>query len=366
MISLVHQRKLPKSSFLVIVIIRLYLTILTPKQIQRLMPNGETAYHRWVASKRKRSRADTLVQSSIQVSSTRLTKSGGVLHWLGASANALDSNSRVLLFFHGGGYAAPISDGHISWCYRHISSAREAGIKLCVAILQYRLIPDHKYPTQLRQAAEGLEHILSLGIEPSRILIGGDSAGGNLTFGLLGHLLHPHPEIDTIRLSQPIAGAFGVSPWVTMDMNTASYRENGKVDMLSSRLIQNCGNDLLVGTNWQTELSKDQCWSMPLNGSTEWWSNLSSIVPRVFLSAGKQEIFRDHVLEFAKKLESINDGPEVMIDVGEKEAHDHILVDFLLADMLRNTRDGRAAQVLMKWSTESLAAGSNVLQKSLL
>jgi acetyl esterase/lipase len=334
--------------------------------MQRLMPNGETAYQRWVASKRKRSKADASVQSSIQVSSTRLTKSGGVLHWLGASANALDPDSKVLLFFHGGGYAAPMSDGHVSWCYRHISSAQDAGIKLCVAILQYRLIPENKYPTQLRQAAEGLEHILSLGIEPSRMIIGGDSAGGNLTFGLLGHLLHPHPEIDAIHLSQPLAGAFGVSPWVTMDMNTTSYRENGNVDMLSPSLIQNCGNDLLVGTNWKIELSKGQCWSMPLDGSMEWWGNLSSIVPRIFLSAGKQEIFRDHVLEFAEKLKSINKGPEITLDVGEKEAHDHILVDFLLADMLGKERDGRAAQVLMKWSIESLETGSKVVQKSLL
>jgi acetyl esterase/lipase len=138
------------------------------------------------------------------------------------------------------------------------------------------------------------------------------------------------------------------------------------VDMLSPQLIRNCGDDLLVGRNWRAELSKNEGWSMPPDCSLEWWSKLSTIVPTVFLSAGSQEMFRDHVLEFADKLRKIEKGLGITIDVGEKEAHDHILVDFMLADMLRNQREGRSSRVLMKWTADTLAVTSDTSRRSLL
>lgn len=56
-----------------------------------------------------------------------------------------------------------------------------------------------------------------------KIVIAGDSAGGNLTLGLISHLLHPHPDVPKVELSGPLATTILISPWVkftTLDVRS--------------------------------------------------------------------------------------------------------------------------------------------------
>ncbi|KAF5241848.1 hypothetical protein FANTH_8964 [Fusarium anthophilum] len=97
------------------------------------------------------------------------------LLWIGDRKQA----KKVVLFFHGGGFAAPMTTGHLDWCWRaYVLSGIEKGVEAAVAVLEYTLIPEARYPVQLRQAASGLAHLLHKGISPQDIIIGGDSAGG--------------------------------------------------------------------------------------------------------------------------------------------------------------------------------------------
>ncbi|SPM32528.1 Acetyl esterase/lipase, partial [Mycobacterium rhizamassiliense] len=85
----------------------------------------------------------------------------------------------LLVFFHGGGFVVGDIESHDGLC-RMI--CRDAAIH--VLSVDYRLAPEHKAPAAVEDCVAAyrwaLGHAVELGADPSRIGIGGDSAGGNL------------------------------------------------------------------------------------------------------------------------------------------------------------------------------------------
>ena len=85
----------------------------------------------------------------------------------------------LLLFLHGGGWVTGDLDSHDA-VSRALANA--SGCK--VVAIAYRLAPEHKFPAALLDAYAALrwlaEHAAELGVDPRRIAISGDSAGGNL------------------------------------------------------------------------------------------------------------------------------------------------------------------------------------------
>jgi acetyl esterase len=85
----------------------------------------------------------------------------------------------ALLFFHGGGFTVGSTQTHDALCRKF---ARDA--QCAVISVDYRLAPEHKFPVAVNDAFDALQWLvreaLTLGIDPARIAIGGDSAGGTL------------------------------------------------------------------------------------------------------------------------------------------------------------------------------------------
>lgn len=85
----------------------------------------------------------------------------------------------VLLYLHGGGFTIGSVATHASLC-RHLAHLAHAA----VLSVDYRLAPEHKFPTAVHDAWDALQWLHAqapaLGLDPSRIAIGGDSAGGTL------------------------------------------------------------------------------------------------------------------------------------------------------------------------------------------
>ena len=98
-------------------------------------------------------------------------------------ASSTDSALPTIAFFHGGGWVLSSVDGHDSLARR--LAARTGAL---VVSVEYRLAPEHPFPAphdDCWAATKWLaEHAASIGGDPTRLSVAGDSAGGNLAAGV--------------------------------------------------------------------------------------------------------------------------------------------------------------------------------------
>lgn len=87
--------------------------------------------------------------------------------------------SALMVYFHGGGFVIGDLDSHDGHCRR---LADGAGVQLLA--VDYRLAPEHPFPAAHDDALAAFRwavaHAGELGADPTRVAVGGDSAGGNL------------------------------------------------------------------------------------------------------------------------------------------------------------------------------------------
>ena len=85
----------------------------------------------------------------------------------------------VLVFLHGGGWVVGNIDSHEAMC-RHLANRAECA----VLSVDYRMGPEHKFPAAVEDCfaatAWTADNAAALGVDPGRLAVGGDSAGGNL------------------------------------------------------------------------------------------------------------------------------------------------------------------------------------------
>lgn len=125
--------------------------------------------------------------------------------------------SRVLLYFHGGGYCS----GSILSHRRLVTEAGRAARMRTLAI-EYRLAPEHPYPAAHEDAMTAWRFLRRQGIAADHIVVGGDSAGGNLTIALINRLR---------AIGEPLpACAWLLSPWTDLTMSGATLDTKDAVD----------------------------------------------------------------------------------------------------------------------------------------
>ena len=127
--------------------------------------------------------------------------------------------SRVLMFFHGGGYCS----GSIVSHRRMVTEAGRAARMRTLAI-GYRLAPEHPYPAAHQDALTAWRFLRSQGVPANRIAVGGDSAGGNLTVTLINALRAAGEDLP--------ACAWLVSPWTDLTMSGSTLATKEAVDPL--------------------------------------------------------------------------------------------------------------------------------------
>jgi acetyl esterase/lipase len=127
--------------------------------------------------------------------------------------------TRVLLFFHGGGYCS----GSIASHRGMVVEAGRAGQMRTLAV-GYRLAPEHPFPAALEDGLAAYRYLLTQGIAPSAIALGGDSAGGGLALAMM---LRLRAEAGPLP-----ACAWLVSPWVDLAMTGESLKTKADADPL--------------------------------------------------------------------------------------------------------------------------------------
>ena len=130
----------------------------------------------------------------------------------------------ALIYFHGGGWVLGDLESHDHVCRALANSAS------CVVIsVDYRLAPEHKFPAAVHDSYAATQwiadHAGELGVDASRIAVGGDSAGGNLAAVV--------SQIARDRGSPSLAYQLLIYPATDMRMNMPSIDENADGPLLT-------------------------------------------------------------------------------------------------------------------------------------
>jgi monoterpene epsilon-lactone hydrolase len=126
---------------------------------------------------------------------------------------------RVMLYFHGGGYAIGSIESHRNLVAGIAIAGGFAGLNL-----GYRLAPEDPHPAAVDDAIAAYRYLLDSGIAPERIAFAGDSAGGGLTAAAL---------LATRDRGLPMPGAGALlSPWLDLTQSGDSMLALADVDPL--------------------------------------------------------------------------------------------------------------------------------------
>jgi len=133
----------------------------------------------------------------------------------------------LLVFFHGGGFLYGDLDSHDAPCRL---LAEQSGVP--VLSVAYGLGPEHPFPTAFDDAESAVrwvaEHAEELDVDPARIGVAGDSAGGNIAAWV---------AIAAARAGLPLAFQLLVYPCTDEDRDTESLRLYGRGFYLTSDSI---------------------------------------------------------------------------------------------------------------------------------
>ncbi len=194
--------------------------------------------------------------------------------------NPFRPNGRpVLLWLHGGAFVLPaMPAGHLAFAQRVCQSLSASAF-----LPDYRLAPAHPYPAALDDCERAFRALLEAGVPARHIVIGGESAGGNLLMALL-YRIRRH------NLPMPVC-AVGVSPALDLARlhGSASRTANMNADaMLPLRALAPAVAWYLAGAD-----STDEEVS-PLYGDCQG-------LPPLQLIASEREVLRDDSISFAER-----------------------------------------------------------------
>ncbi|MDQ1145969.1 monoterpene epsilon-lactone hydrolase [Bacillus sp. SORGH_AS 510] len=116
--------------------------------------------------------------------------------------NAVDD--RVFLYLHGGAYIMGSCNTH-----RYLASKLSRSTAARVLVPEYRLAPENPYPAAIEDAIRVYRSLLTSGVSPKNIVIGGDSAGGGLTLATLLSLKDANDPLPALAVL--------LSPWTDME-----------------------------------------------------------------------------------------------------------------------------------------------------
>lgn len=187
----------------------------------------------------------------------------------------------VLLYLHGGGWAF----GSINSCTRFCAAVALAA-NCHVVALNYRLAPEHPFPAPLTDCIEAFRylknHADAWGGDTTRISIGGDSAGGNLTLATA----LSEPSVYSIIPIYPVTKVYTA--------RTESWRKFAVRSGCEAEIMESF-NTAYAGAH-----GHDPRASVALAAD----STLQQLPPALFISAGRDILF-DQGKEFVERMQKL-------------------------------------------------------------
>lgn len=209
----------------------------------------------------------------------------------------------LLVFLHGGGFVQLSPESHV-----RLTKQLAVGAGVIVVSVDYRLAPEYPYPAGLDDCLAAFrwarENAASLGGDPSRVALAGDSAGGNLTAATVLRLLAAGEA--------PPTAALAICAWFDLAMDTDSFRAYGPDDLI----IDNPGMEF-----YRTSYTpRPEQWDDPFVSPMR--ADLSGFPPTCVV-VGTIDPLCDDGLAFTKRLRQA--GREVLLQRHEGMPHDFVL-----------------------------------------
>lgn len=204
------------------------------------------------------------------------------------------TGGETLLYFHGGGYVMGSPTSHAALTAR---LALASGAR--VVSFDYRMAPEHPFPAAVEDGLAAYKALLDQGVAPEKIAIGGDSAGGGLTFATL-------LKARDAGLPMP-ASAIGLSPWTDLTGASETYKSRADADpMITAAGITEIAGVYLAGKPATDPLAS------PLLG------NLKGLPP-ILIQVGDAEVLLDDSRSFEKKARAA--GVDCSLQVWDRMIH---------------------------------------------
>ena len=192
----------------------------------------------------------------------------------------------------GGGFVLHGTEEHLKFWHQVQTEVASSGVATAFFYVRYTLTPHATYPTQLREAVEGLRYVLEeLGRPPSEVILAGDSAGGNLSLAVLSHIMHPSPDVLPLQIKQPLKALMLMAPWISF-RDQPSMQRNAYKDFLSPDIIKKWSDMYMAG-------QEANFYSEALFAPAEWWDKAP--VEKMLVVAGADEVLVDSISEWVRK-----------------------------------------------------------------
>lgn len=223
----------------------------------------------------------------------------------------------AVLYYHGGGWVMGDRNTH-----DHLIRELAVQARAAVVFVEYDNAPEVRYPVNNEQAYAALDHVAthgaSLGIDPSRLAVAGDSAGGNMAIAVT--------MMAKDRAGPKIAHQLLFYP-VTDDVSdNGSYRAFGNGPFLTRRAM-----DYFLEANYPADRRKDVL-AFPLRASLDQLKGL----PAATVIVAENDLLRDEGEAYGRRL--IDAGVPVAVTRYNGTIH-----DFVMLNALAGSEPARAA-----------------------
>ncbi|KAF7242602.1 Neutral cholesterol ester hydrolase 1 [Varanus komodoensis] len=302
---------------------------------------------------------------------------------------------RSVVYIHGGGWALASARGSY---YNNLCLAMAESLDAVIISIEYRLVPDFHFPVQFQDVLRATKHFMlpevlaRYSVDPTRVAISGDSAGGNLAAAVCQEMSQEENVTNRFKLQALIYPV--LQPY---DFNTPSYQQNEAAPVLPRFVMAKFWIDYFNGNydfahsmviNNHTSLDVSQAepfrerldWTfllpsrfrknykpvMQTTGKVEILQDMPSLLdvcaapllaekevlhlqPKTYILTCEIDVLRDDGLMYAKRLEKA--GVEVMVDHFEDCFHGCMIFTIWPTNFSagRNTRDS-----YLKWLHQNL------------
>ncbi|PSK46155.1 hypothetical protein B9Z65_5123 [Elsinoe australis] len=210
----------------------------------------------------------------------------------------------VVYYCHGGGFSMGSSYFYLEFLLAWVSILKEQGYKNpALFALEYTLVPEATFPHQVHEARTGYEYVLSIVDDPSRIVVGGDSAGATLMLSLLLCI----SELKGGEFKLPGLATL-ISPWTTI---ISEDNKDTPSDYLSKDSLHLYGSQYLgnVASKEDPVASPGNCTDL------QWWKRASPARGWYFIY-GAEEVFAPEARKMTGMLRKAGSEVEVHEEPG--------------------------------------------------